>query len=60
MAVEAKYVGKPLQVVETAENRERIKAISDAEKISQAQVVRDLIATGIDERERISRERTGQ
>ena len=59
MAVEAKYVGKPLQVVETARNRERIMAISDAEKISQAQVVRDLIGMGIDERERISRERTG-
>lgn len=60
MAVEAKYSGKPLQVVETPEMRARIKAISDAEKISQAQVVRDMNAMAIDERERISAERLAQ
>lgn len=50
MAVEAKY-GTPLQVPETDEMRARIKAISDREKISQAQVVRDILAAGIDARE---------
>lgn len=58
MAVEAKYTA-PLQVVETRETRDRIIAIADAEKISQAQVIRDIIAAGIAERERISQERTG-
>jgi len=60
MAVEAKYVGKPLQVVETPEMRARIKAISDAEKISQAQVVRDMNEHGIEWREQLSRERLAQ
>lgn len=59
MAVTAKYE-KPLQVVETSEMRARIIAIADAEKISQAQVCRELFALAIDERERQSRERTGQ
>lgn len=58
MAVESKYTA-PLQVVETQETRDRIIAIADAEKISQAQVIRDLIAAGISERERISQERAG-
>lgn len=59
MAIVAKYA-KPLQVVETPEMRERITKIADDEKISQAQVCRELHAYGIDERERVSRERTGQ
>lgn len=59
MAVTAKYE-KPLQVVETSEMRARIIAIADAEKISQAQVCRELFALAIDERERQSAERTGQ
>lgn len=57
MAVEAKYSGKPLQVVETPEMRARIKDISDAEKISQAQVVRDMNEHGIEWREQLSRQR---
>lgn len=60
MAVEAKFSGKPLQVVETPEMRERIKAISDTEKVSQAQVIRDMIEHGIDWREQVSRERQAQ
>ena len=56
MAVEARY-GKPLQVPETDEVRARITAISDREKISQAQVIRELIAAGLEERERLSLER---
>lgn len=59
MAVEAKYTA-PLQVVETPEVRERITAIADREKISQAQVIRELIAAGLPERERASIERFGQ
>mgnify|MGYP003442690584 CR=1 FL=1 len=59
MAVEAKYAGKPLQVVETPEMRARIKAISDAEKISQAQVVRDMNEHGIQWREDLSHRRLG-
>lgn len=57
MAVEAKYVGKPLQVVETAEMRQRIIDIAEAEKISQAQVVRDMNEHGIEWREELSRQR---
>lgn len=53
MAVTAQYE-KPLQVSETAEMRARIKAISDREKISQAQVCRELNAMAIEERERQS------
>jgi hypothetical protein len=56
MAVTAKYEA-PLQVVETAEMRGRIVAISDAEKISQAQVIREILADGIAAREELSRER---
>lgn len=58
MAVEAKYTA-PLQVVETPEMRDRIKAIADAERISQAQVARELHEMAIAERERISAERAG-
>lgn len=57
MAVEARFSGKPLQVVETPEMRARIMAISEAEKISQAQVVRDMNEHGIEWREELSRQR---
>lgn len=56
MAVTAKY-SKPLQVVETPEMRGRIIAIAEAEKISQAEVCRDILAAGIAAREELSRER---
>lgn len=52
MAVEAKYTA-PLQVVETRAMRDRIVAIAEREKISQAQVIRDILAEGIEARERI-------
>jgi hypothetical protein len=55
MAVEAKYTA-PLQVVEEQEFRDRISAVADAEKISQAQVIRDLVRYGIQAREAQSRE----
>lgn len=50
MAVQAKYTD-PLQVVETPEMRARILAIAEAEGISQAQVVRDILWAGIQKRE---------
>lgn len=56
MAIEPKYVGSPLQVPETVSKRARIKAIADAEGISQAQVVRDCIDLALEERERESAE----
>lgn len=56
MAVQAKYTA-PLQVVETRDMRDRIMAIADDEEISQAQVIRDILAAGIDAREEASRER---
>lgn len=56
MAVEAKYTA-PLQVVETPEMRTRIKRISDIEKVSQAQIARELHEIAIDQREAQSRER---
>lgn len=56
MAIEAKYT-QPLQVVETPEMRERIKVIADREKISQAQVARELHEAAIADRERLSLER---
>lgn len=59
MAVEAKFSGKPLQVVETPAMRARIKAISDKEKISQAQVCRELFAISIEQREEQSRRTVG-
>jgi hypothetical protein len=55
MAIQAKY-GPPLQVVETIEKRARILAIADAEGISQAQVIRDIIDDGLSTRERRSAE----
>lgn len=54
--IQAKYT-QPLQVVETQEMRDRIKKISDAEGISQAQVIRDMNEHGIEWREQLSRER---
>jgi hypothetical protein len=59
MAVTAKYA-PPLQVPETPAMRDRIKAVADAEEISQAEVCRQLFAMAIDERERISQERVAQ
>lgn len=57
MAVKAKFEA-PLQVVETREMRDRIVAIADAEEISQAQVIREILAAGIEAREALCRERT--
>lgn len=56
MAVQAKYTA-PLQVVEEREFRDRIIAVAEAENISQAQVIRELIRHGIEWREEQSRER---
>lgn len=53
MAVTARFTA-PIQVVETPEKRDRIKAIADREGISQAQVVRDIIEIGIETREQQS------
>lgn len=50
MAVEAKYTA-PLQVVETQEMRDRVAAIAEREKISQAQVIRDMNRHAIEWRE---------
>lgn len=50
MAIEAKYTNA-LPVYVTPETRERITAIADREKISQAQVVREIIEIGLPERE---------
>lgn len=50
MAVKAKYEA-PLQVVETREMRDRIVAIAEREEISQAQVIREILAAGIEARE---------
>lgn len=47
-------VETPLQVSETPEIRDRIRAIAQRESISQAQVIRDLIRAGIDAREQQS------
>lgn len=56
VAIEAKYVA-PLQVVETREMRARITKIADDEGVSQASVIRDLLAQSIEWREQVSRER---
>lgn len=50
MAIAAKYTS-PTQVVEEPEMKARIKAIADREKISYAQVVRELVRLSIEERE---------
>lgn len=48
---EVEALSTPLQVSVPNGVRSRIRAISEAEGISQAQVVRDLIDAGIAERE---------
>lgn len=53
MAVQARYTA-PIQVVETPLTRDRIVKIADREGISQAQVIREIIAAGIDARETAS------
>lgn len=58
MAVQARYTA-PIQVVETPQMRDRICAIADREGISQAQVIREILASGIDAREALSTERAG-
>lgn len=50
MAVTARFTA-PLQVLETQVMRDRITAIADAEGISQAQVIRDILRHGIGVRE---------
>lgn len=55
MAVKAKYEA-PLQVVETKQMRDRIVAIAEREEISQAQVIREILAAGIEAREAASAE----
>lgn len=50
MAVTAKFTA-PIQVVETEENRDRIVAIAEADEISQAQVIREIIEYGLVARE---------
>lgn len=57
--MKAKYT-QPLQVVETQETRDRIVAIADREGVSQAQVIRELIADGLEAREALSVQRFGE
>ena len=57
MAVGRRYTGQPLQVDHTHAKLARIRAIADREKISQAQVVRDIIDEGLRKRERRSEQR---
>lgn len=57
MAVTANFINQPLQVNTTQRIMDRISAIAEAEQISRAQVVRDLIDAGIDRRERIMEKR---
>lgn len=58
MALTARFT-KPVQVVEEPAMLARIKAVADAEGISLAQVLRDLVRHGIRWREELSRERLG-
>lgn len=51
MAVKAKYT-QPIQVVETQETRDVLKAISDRDEVSMAQVIRDCIDLGLEEKRR--------
>jgi hypothetical protein len=55
MAVTARYTA-PLQVLEEKAMRDRINAIADAEGVSQASVIRDILRHGIGVREGHSRE----
>ena len=57
MAVTKKFTDTPLQVVAEPGMRARIEAIADAEGISMAQVIRELLADGIVKRERVSAKR---
>lgn len=56
MAVQARYTA-PIQVVETKAMRDRIVTIADREGISQAQVIREILAAGISQREVLSSQR---
>lgn len=47
MAVKAKYT-QPLQVVATPEMRDRIVELAEAQEVSQAQVIRDLLNYALD------------
>lgn len=58
MAVTKKFT-QPLQVVETQETRDRIQAIADREGVSQAQVIRELVAKALPWREELSEQRGG-
>lgn len=48
------YDKHPLQVVATAVLRARIKAIAERDKISQAQVVREILEAGVAQREQLT------
>lgn len=50
MARKSKYT-QPLQVVTRPDQRARIEAIAERDEVSMAEVVRDIIDLGIDERE---------
>lgn len=52
MAVTKQYEGLPLQVVATSEMKQRVIAIADVEKISQAQVIREILEDGLPKREK--------
>jgi hypothetical protein len=52
VAVTKQFDGLPLQVVATAEMKERVIAIADAEEISQAQVIREILDEGLPRREK--------
>lgn len=58
MAVQARYTA-PIQVVETPETRDRIVVIAEREGISQAQVIREIIAAGLAAREEASMSTAG-
>lgn len=49
--IEKKYT-QPLQVVATPEMRDRVKAIADRRRISQAAVIREALEVGLPELER--------
>lgn len=51
MAIERRFT-EPLQVVETPEMVGRIERLATERKVSKAQIVRELLAAGIDDAER--------
>lgn len=59
MAVTARFTA-PLQVLEEQAMRDRITAVADAEGISQAEVIRDILRHGVSWREQLSAERVAQ